>query len=262
MFSKLRIKLQDEYLDSHFRPPRAILHLCHLVSYPKKVLIPQNLPHSAMAASDESPTATSKPEPELQHKWSFYLHYPTYTLTKNYSDQAYEWLCDFHTVAGFWNIMEHIPKPSEVFMNHGVRAKVNGRSLEAIGLFKWGLKPEWEDPINLKGGHFECRSNFDMETLDMMWYKLQLALVGETLENGRDLVGARVVDKCKSQKTEYRLEVWVATPSTSDEIHQNLVNLFHEIIPGMHFVWKSHSESMTNALWCNASKLGIDRNKL
>ncbi len=203
-----------------------------------------------------------EPEPELQHRWTYYLHYPTFTLTKNYSDQAYEWLIDFHTVKGFWNAMEHIPKPSTVFFNNGMRAKVNGRHLEAIGLFKWGLKPEWEDPLNLKGGHFECRGDFDLETVDELWSKVQLALVGETLEVGRDVVGARVVDKCKTQKTEYRLEIWVATSLTRDEIHGNLMTLLHDTLPGLRFQWKDHGESMTNALWCNASKLGIDRTKL
>jgi len=34
------------------------------------------------------------------------------------------------------------------------------------------------------------------------------ALVGETLESGGAITGARVVDKSKNRRPEYRLEVW------------------------------------------------------
>ena len=36
---------------------------------------------------------------------------------------------------------------------------------------------------------------------------LLIALIGETLEAGREVTGARVVDKSKGNKTHYRLEV-------------------------------------------------------
>lgn len=36
----------------------------------------------------------------------------------------------------------------------------------------------------------------------------QTALVGETLEAGGAITGARVVDKSKNRRPEYRLEVW------------------------------------------------------
>lgn len=204
----------------------------------------------------------------LQHQWSFYLHYPTFSLnTRNYSSQAYEKLCSFHTVEGFWRYYSHIPKPSEVFAtmegDRATRSKVNGRFLEAIGLFKTGPKPEWEDPLNLKGGHWECRKAFPLDVLDNVWEDLCMALVGETLENGRDVVGARVVDKSKSRKVEYRLEVWIST--TCKEVTEEVLGNLHKVLEphdgNVEFVWKNHGDSLNTALWCNADHLGIDKEK-
>jgi hypothetical protein len=202
----------------------------------------------------------------LQHKWSFYLHYPTFGLdTRKYSSQAYDHLADAATVESFWRLFAHIPKPSDAFSewqgSKVVRPKVNGRHLEALGLFKAGVKPEWEFPLNLKGGHWECRKDFPLPVLDRIWYDLSLALVGETLEAGREIVGCRVVDKSKAKYTEYRVEIWVGTAHTSAalEIVTKATELLHDIDPDVHFEWKAHGDSLTTALWCNAETLGLDK---
>lgn len=31
-----------------------------------------------------------------------------------------------------------------------IKRKLDGKSLEAFGLFKKGVKPEWEDPVNVQ----------------------------------------------------------------------------------------------------------------
>lgn len=202
----------------------------------------------------------------LQHKWSFFLHYPTFSLdARNYSSQAYEKLSDVCNVDSFWKAMDEVPKPSDVFSsrdsrNRMVRAKVNGKHLEAFGLFKTGPKPEWEDPLNLKGGHWECRQDFPLQVLDRLWYEMILAMVGEVLEEGRDLVGARVVDKSKTKKTEYRLEIWISTScqDVRDEILTNVQRVLAPFDDTLEFTWKNHGESLDTAIWCNAQDLGIE----
>lgn len=196
----------------------------------------------------------------LQHRWLFYLHYPSFHMDAHtYSQQAYEKLCGVHTVEGFWQAFEHLPPPSQVFAvmheSRVVRPKVNGRVLEAIGLFKDGPLPEWEEPLNIKGGHWECRRNFDLATLDKLWYDLALALVGEVLEEGRDVVGARVVDKSKSRNTEYRLEIWVSATdaSVTRPILENALSLLREHDPTIDFAWKAHSDALHTAIHCGAA---------
>ena len=200
----------------------------------------------------------------LQHQWTFYLHYPTYNLdAQNYSDQAYERLGDFSSVQDFWNILEYLPKPSDVFSQRDparriVRAKVNGRSLEALGLFKTGVKPEWEFPLNIKGGHLEFRDDIPLEVVDRIWYETLLAIVGEVLECGRDIMGARIVDKSKTRKTEFRLEIWLATTDDKvrEEISQNLITALSPYAE-IELEWKVHGDSISNMIHCNAQHLGI-----
>lgn len=93
--------------------------------------------------------------------------------------------------------------------------------------------------MNLKGGHWECREDFPLEVLDRLWYELVLALVGEVLEEGRDLVGARVVDKSKMRKTEYRLEIWVVTTveEVRNEILTNIQTIFKPYADSLEFTW-------------------------
>lgn len=188
----------------------------------------------------------------LQHKWSFFLHYPTFGLdTTTYSSHAYERLVDVATVEAFWRAFEHIPKPSDVFATQEegqvIRPTVNGRHLEGIGLFKTGVKPEWEFPLNLKGGHWECREDFSLDVLDRIWYDVALALVGETLEAGREIVGVRVVDKTKPKRVEYRVEVWVATQHSA-VVLEILEKLIESIDVDASFEWKSHGDSLNTAL--------------
>lgn len=203
----------------------------------------------------------------LQHQWSFYLHYPNFSMdARNYSSEAYEKLVDFSSVEAFWHVMDVLPKPSDVFSSRTssssqriVKSKVNGKSLEAFGLFKTGVKPEWEDPLNLKGGHWECREDVPLDVLDRLWYELVLALVGEVMEEGRDLVGARVVDKSKSKRTEYRLEIWISTTcqEVRNEILTNVQRILSPYAIGLEFTWKNHGDSLDTALWCNAKDLGL-----
>jgi len=200
----------------------------------------------------------------LQHQWTFYLHYPTYNLdAQNYSDQAYQPLGDFSSVQDFWQMLESLPKPSDVFShrdstNRVVRSRVNGRSLEAFGLFKKGVKPEWEFPLNLKGGHLEFRADIPLQVVDRLWYETLLAVVGEVLETGRDLVGARIVDKSKSRKTEFRLEIWIAT--TDPDVRETIARRFIEVLAPyveIDLDWKGHGDSISNMMHCNAQYLGL-----
>jgi hypothetical protein len=204
------------------------------------------------------------PHLPLQHQWTFYLHYPTYNLDAQfYSDQAYERLGDFSSVQDFWNILECLPKPSDIFSQRDpakriVRSKVNGRTLEAFGLFKTGVKPEWEFPLNMKGGHLEFRDDIPLEVVDRIWYETLLGIVGEVLEGGRDIVGARIVDKSKTKKTEFRLEIWLATTDETirEEISHNIMTALSPYAE-IELDWKVHGDSISNMIHCNAQNLGI-----
>ena len=196
-----------------------------------------HIPTKAMAADE--PTTTHHP---LEHEWSMYLHYPMYG--EKYSAKAFQHVGSFATVENFWCYLYCLPVPSDVFTNaDGRRGKIDGRILEAMGIFKVGIQPKWEDPVNQMGGHWECRQAFPAEELDELWFRVQLALIGETLESGHEITGARIVDKSRHQKAEYRLEVWTKTLDMT--LNQEIADNLQKISPGTEFVWKQHSDAIT-----------------
>lgn len=79
-----------------------------------------------------------------------------------------------------------------------------------------------------------------------------MALIGETLEDGSAITGARVVDKSRNKRLEYRLEIWTAVKeeSVNEGIRTKLIEALKEglgeggrdggRIP--EFVWKEHSQ--------------------
>ena len=108
----------------------------------------------------------------------------------------------------FWRAWNNIPKPSEIFYDGRTRKKFASRTVEAFSVFKKNIKPEWEDPANRSGAEWYCRRAFTMPQLDEFWLHIVLGMIGETLDAGDEICGARVVDKSVNGRTMYRLELW------------------------------------------------------
>jgi len=120
-------------------------------------------------------------------------------------------VCEFSTVEDFWKYWSFIPRPSEVLYDGKQHKVVDGRTIDAFSVFKKGIRPEWEDPLNRTGAEFTWRKTMTPEVLDAYWENLVLGLVGETIDADDDVCGCRVVDKSKkgTSRTMFRLEIWV-----------------------------------------------------
>merc|ERR1712224_904910 len=79
-------------------------------------------------------------------------------------------------------------------------------------IFRDGVRPEWEDPANASGGHFQFQLKSTMEgaQIDEYWNNLVLGVVGGTIEPSEQILGLRLVDKLSGprQANGIRLEVW------------------------------------------------------
>ncbi|EER02885.1 hypothetical protein Pmar_PMAR026044 [Perkinsus marinus ATCC 50983] len=139
-------------------------------------------------------------------------------------------VAEISTVQDFWKYYNFLPQPSAVIgdnlrivrydmLENGEMSKTPTHSLGALMLFLDGVKPEWEDPANAKGGHFQftmqaaafkSKASFDFEAsnpvtqvnaglalMDEIWNNLVLAVVGNTLEPKDFVTGLRLVDKVK-----------------------------------------------------------------
>ena len=86
-------------------------------------------------------------------------------------------------------------------------------------IFRDGVSPEWEDPVNSEGGHFQYHwktTGVSPEQLDEYWNNLVFAMVGNNIEAEGEfsttpiVQGIRFVDKLSAQGKQagVRIEVW------------------------------------------------------
>ena len=145
-------------------------------------------------------------------------------------------MCTFGSVKSFCSYWNHMPKPSAIF-----GAQKNGtKRIEAICCFKEGVKPMWEDAANVKGGEWQCKRGIDFRDLDELWGNLVMGMVGETIDQGDEITGARLVDKSRGRNAVYRLEVWYRDVEKQVEAEAIRVNLEKTLIIGGQYA-EAHS---------------------
>jgi translation initiation factor 4E len=176
----------------------------------------------------------------LNSGWSIWEHRKQ--GNKMTSDAAYltgiARVGDFRTVQGFWQYWNQLPLPSEFFTNQkGQRRNFEDRQLEGWSVFREGISPLWEDSMNADGGEFFIRSSgsqLSVQQLDEFWEQTVLGMIGETLDPGGEICGARVVDKSKHKGPAYRLELWFRrnNPQIGDDMKQRFSSCLAEVNNG------------------------------
>jgi len=154
-------------------------------------------------------------DPPLRFTWVLWEQVAHDTSEKgaNYSDATHK-VAHMSTVKEFWSYWNHLPQPSELlgnkkFISEGGSGQHN--VVEALMIFKDGIKPEWEDPINTLGGHFPfaLKSVLGGAQVDEYWNNLVLGIVGSTIEPAHMITGVRLVDKLNANRNpSIRIEVW------------------------------------------------------
>lgn len=206
-----------------------------------------------MATDDAAPHPT-------EHTWVLWEHRPAEkkTMTKQEWGNLQNQIFEFSSVEEFWQHYDHVPKPSQVFYDGKSRKRVGAppqdRYIESFSLFKKGIAPEWEDKENINGGEWNLRKQGrgpdEYAMLDEWWDNLVLGLVGETVDPGNYICGARVVDKSngKGSALVYRIELWLATKD--DDIKGQLKRRLIDVMTegrntprgfADQFQWKLHS---------------------
>mmetsp|Transcript_40182 Transcript_40182/g.29641 ORF Transcript_40182/g.29641 Transcript_40182/m.29641 type:complete len:207 (+) Transcript_40182:78-698(+) len=114
----------------------------------------------------------------------------------------------FSSVESFWNYWSSTLKPSDVFSDGVKKVLVDGREIKALALFREGIKPAWEDPLNMNGSDVVCAKSLSLEAADLHWEAIVFALIGEVLDNEQYICGARCVFRQKG-KGQFKFEMWV-----------------------------------------------------
>jgi len=132
----------------------------------------------------------------------------------SYNDNTHK-VTKFTTVQDFWGIWNGLPQPSELLDQKRImRNQSNGQSvaIDAIMIFKEGINPEWEHPMNANGGHFQMQLKPSMGggQIDELWNNIVLGMIGGTIEHNELITGVRLVDKLSGPKNAnaIRIELW------------------------------------------------------
>lgn len=152
-------------------------------------------------------------DPKLEHRWVVWEQHKKADKKVDYSD-AMRKSATFGTCKEFWSCWNHIPQPSELLDNKKfVRETNDGQKniIDSLMIFREGVAPEWEDPQNANGGHFQLqlKPQTGAGIIDELWNNIVVGMVSGAIEPAGMLTGARLVDKLDARlKPVLRIELW------------------------------------------------------
>ena len=138
---------------------------------------------------------------------------------KNFSSNNNN-IFEFSTLGSFALFWKHsnYSSPSTIFyddVNHMIRkfrareSDQEERVVDSINLFKKGIKPMWEDPMNAKGCSYDMNlKHLSSHQIDEIWRGLVFSLVTNNFPFGQFVTGIRILDRLKKHET-VRVEIWI-----------------------------------------------------
>ena len=164
---------------------------------------------------------------------------------------------EIESVEKFWMYYNNYPSPSMIFYNGEYKPTVKNpmRNISSIGLFREGVKPEWEDEANIRGGELALRVFSSMEEIDQKWEMLSCGVVGEQFE-GLGVTGVRVVDSSVPKRNSlYRIEVWFSDCRMKSGVER----VFREILGlggGVDLFYREHSSAVDTGMYRSNHRKG------
>lgn len=168
----------------------------------------------------------------LENKWTLWYDDPQMSKASLSWEQNLKNIATFDTVEDFWGVMNNIKKPSEI--NPGAN----------YHLFKYGIKPMWEEPENRNGGKWTFSQKATKQRgadLDKLWLNMMMALVGEQFSSPADISGAVV----SIRKAADRISLWTKSLNDSAKTVKSgqECKTFLGIPPSEKIYFQSHSDT-------------------
>jgi hypothetical protein len=173
----------------------------------------------------------------LKNTWVMYDHTKSDSETYEASTRK---ICEFNNVINFWQIFNNYPNPSKLF-NNGIYRPImkcadGNKEISSISVFKKGILPKWEDPVNKYGAEFSKRKfnkKDSLKELDSNWLDILMACIGCVID--QSVTGIRVVDSSAPKKNEhtgttefkvlYRIELWFDNIAKKQIIEDQFKNI-------------------------------------
>jgi hypothetical protein len=140
------------------------------------------------------------PELAFTDKWTLWEQYET-KHSGDYRDTMKKVAC-FNDPISFWRVWNSVPHSNpQNFIQHwpekdsaeasetkGMVAKhyvVKGelQKISTVSLFKTGIEPAWEDPVNAKGGEFNIINKCGIEEIKTAWEEIIHEVITDNFPN-------------------------------------------------------------------------------
>lgn len=188
---------------------------------------------------------------KLGATWCLWEKYQStqYQTRENYTENL-QIIYEFGTLEGLARLWKHTTynRPSQLFFD-GIRhvskkfplkPNADDTVTESLLLFRKGVNPEWEDPLNKHGSSLqvEFRDATPAE-IDGLWKSLVFGIVGGSFPHSERVNGLRVLDRLKKHQM-LKCEVWTSVPfkgtgsnkeeiEANDKIQKELTDHFHKL---------------------------------
>ncbi|KAI7871568.1 translation initiation factor eIF 4e-like domain-containing protein [Spinellus fusiger] len=112
----------------------------------------------------------------LHYTWVFwFMHRNPREKITNY-EESMKRISSFSSIEDFWAVYSHLRRASEL------------PNISDYHLFKSGVRPVWEDEVNVHGGKWIVRLKKGLAS--RYWESLVLAIIGEQFEVNDEICGA------------------------------------------------------------------------
>ncbi|OMJ25668.1 Eukaryotic translation initiation factor 4E type 2 [Smittium culicis] len=130
----------------------------------------------ALSTADSSKNISSLDSHPLQYKWTFwFMHrYPGQKIVDY--EAAISKISTFYSIEEFWNVYSYICRPNDM------------PTVSDFHLFKHGVRPVWEDELNIEGGKWMIRIKKGLSS--RLWERLVFAIIGNQFDAGDEVCGA------------------------------------------------------------------------
>jgi len=138
----------------------------------------------------------------LQNKWAMWYDAPVQKRlnSNNWKQETkHNKISDFESVEDFWCLFNNLNKPSEL------------ADKSTYALMKDGIEPEWESAKDGGCWRLQFSQKENTQEVNQLWLWMVLAVIGESFDDGNDIMGAVLNIRFKGS----RLELWLKRSSDS-----------------------------------------------
>ncbi|CAI2179000.1 10389_t:CDS:2 [Funneliformis geosporum] len=138
----------------------------------------------------------------LFNAWTLWFDNPGKKASVASWSQNLKELITFDSVEEFWGVYNNVVKASDLSSGSNYH------------LFKRGIKPMWEDPVNEYGGKWvvQFMRNKTGEDINTLWLYTMLACIGEEFDYADEICGAVV----SVRKIFYRISLWTRSSDNKE----------------------------------------------